>query len=55
MIVCLREICDPEAIDAQAKADQKALINRFGGEAEVRERGFFENSPVPGESPKFKS
>ncbi len=51
----LREICDPEAIDALAKADQKSLVDRYGGESEVRERGFFENSPVPGEDPKFKS
>ena len=55
MIGALREICDPEAVDAQAKADQKALIERFGGETQVRERGFFENSPVPGEKPAFKS
>lgn len=55
MIGALRDICDPEAVDAHAKADQKALIERFGGEAQVRERGFFENSPVPGEKPSFKS
>lgn len=27
----LRQICDPEAVDAQAKADQRAMIDRLGG------------------------
>jgi choline-sulfatase len=27
----LRRIVDPEAADRQAKADQRALVNRFGG------------------------
>lgn len=45
---------DPEAVDAQAKADQKAKVASLGGEAALRQRGSFENSPVPGEKPKFK-
>lgn len=55
MIGELRSICDPEQVDAQAKADQKALVERYGGSQKLRERGFFENSPVPGEAPAFKS
>ncbi len=50
----LRALLDPEAVDAQAKADQKAKVASLGGEAALRQRGSFENSPVPGEKPKFK-
>jgi choline-sulfatase len=46
----LREILDPEQVDAQAKADQDALINRHGGIENVLKRGQFTNSPVPGET-----
>jgi choline-sulfatase len=50
----LRELIDPEAVDAQAKADQKALIDSFGGKEAVMSRGAFDNSPVPGETPTFR-
>jgi choline-sulfatase len=50
----LRSLLDPEAVDAQAKADQKAKVASLGGEEALRQRGSFENSPVPGEKPKFK-
>jgi choline-sulfatase len=50
----LRAMLDPEAVDAQAKADQKAKVASLGGEEALRQRGSFENSPVPGEKPKFK-
>jgi choline-sulfatase len=49
----LREICDPEEIDARAKADQAALIEKNGGEEAVVARGTFLNSPAPGEAPKM--
>ncbi|MHC4994280.1 MAG: sulfatase-like hydrolase/transferase [Planctomycetota bacterium] len=49
----LRAICDPEAVDARAKADQAALIERHGGEEAVVARGTFLNSPAPGEAPKM--
>ncbi len=51
----LSEILDPEAVDAQAKADQEALIERHGGRQAVLDRGTFTNSPVPGETPAFQS
>lgn len=50
----LRALLDPEAVDAQAKADQRAKVAALGGEEFLRRRGSFENSPVPGEKPKFK-
>jgi choline-sulfatase len=31
MEAALRRICDPEAMDALAKADQAAMIENFGG------------------------
>lgn len=49
----LREVLDPEAVDAQAKSDQQALIESYGGKEQVLARGTFINSPVPGETPKF--
>lgn len=49
----LRAVVDTETTDARARADQQAQVDRFGGEAAVRERGTFDNSPVPGEAPQF--
>jgi choline-sulfatase len=49
----LREMLDPEEIDRQAKTDQKARVEAFGGEAAVLRRGSFENSPAPDEAPRF--
>jgi choline-sulfatase len=53
--VRLRALLDPEAVDAQAKADQTARVAVFGGEAKVRARGTFTNSPAPGEDPGFQT
>ncbi|MEZ4675597.1 MAG: sulfatase-like hydrolase/transferase [Caldilineaceae bacterium] len=50
----LRTLLDPEAIDARAKADQKARVEQLGGEAAVRAKGGFDNSPTPGEAPRFR-
>ncbi|MCB0064699.1 MAG: sulfatase-like hydrolase/transferase [Caldilineaceae bacterium] len=50
----LRTILDPEATDARAKADQRARIEQLGGEAAVRAKGAFDNSPTPGEKPRFQ-
>ena len=43
----------PEAVDARAKADQRARIEAFGGRQAVLRRGTFDNSPIPGEAPAF--
>ena len=45
----LRTICDPEAVDRLAFADQEAVIARHGGREAVIKRGTFGHSPVPGE------
>lgn len=48
MIAALHEICDPEAVDAQAFADQDALIAGFGG----REAAFKLGAPGATPPPK---
>lgn len=50
----LRRILDPEEVNARARYDQAALIKQHGGEAMVRKRGSFDNSPTPGEAPAFR-
>jgi choline-sulfatase len=50
----LREIVDPEAVDARAKADQRTAIERNGGADAIRARGAFSYSPVPGDSVKME-
>lgn len=49
----LRRICDPDAVNARAFADQKATIEAHGGEALILERGDFGYTPAPGQDPKF--
>ncbi|MGI9425214.1 MAG: sulfatase-like hydrolase/transferase, partial [Hyphomicrobiaceae bacterium] len=44
----LRTIVDPEDVDRQAKADQLAHADKFGGIAEVAKAGVFSASPIPG-------
>ncbi len=51
----LQDLLGPEGTDARAKADQRARVEAFGGEAAVRARGAFDNSPVPGEQPNFRT
>ena len=50
----LRHMLDPEAVDAQAKADQQRRVEEVGGVEAVLQRGAFQNSPVPGEKPAFR-
>ncbi|MFT5090284.1 MAG: choline-sulfatase, partial [Planctomycetota bacterium] len=51
----LRELLDPEAVDAQAHADQRAQVDAHGGEATVRAKGAFDHSPTPGEKPAYRA
>jgi len=44
----LRSVCDPEAVDARAKARQHEQMIRHGGRAAVIERGDLGYSPPPG-------
>jgi choline-sulfatase len=45
----LLAICDPVAVDAQAKAVQQALIAQHGGAERILRRGGRSYTPVPGE------
>jgi choline-sulfatase len=51
----LRARLHPEENDFLAKADQQAVVDAFGGEEAVRRRGAFDNSPVPGEQPQWRT
>jgi choline-sulfatase len=44
----LRRIIDPEAADRQAKADQRALVERFGGRQTAFRMGTEGETPAPG-------
>jgi len=44
----LRQIVDPEAADRQAKADQRALVDRFGGREAAFRIGTEGATPTPG-------
>ena len=49
----LFRMLDPDAVDRQAKAYQRALIERHGGREAVMKRGAFIGTPVPGEKADF--
>jgi choline-sulfatase len=49
----LRGFIDPESVDAQAKADQKALVERHGGNKKVAEKKTLVYTPPPGETAKY--
>lgn len=49
----LRTICNPEEVEARAKARQAVLIESHGGRHAIVERGDFGNTPAPGERPNF--
>jgi choline-sulfatase len=44
----LRKVVDPEAADAQARADQKKVIELNGGTDAIVKKGHFRYSPPPG-------
>ena len=44
----LRTLVDPEAADAQARADQRSYIEKHGGTDAILKRGTFRYSPPPG-------
>jgi choline-sulfatase len=51
----LRQICDPEEIDRQARDDQAAKVKEHGGQETIIQRGDFGYSPAPGQRPSFAS
>lgn len=52
-ITKLHSICEPEAIDREAKRDQQALIKRHGGVSKILSRGGSSYTPIPGEAIKL--
>ena len=49
----LRSICDPEAVDAMAKAGQMAIVNANGGIEAVVAKGGFGATPPPEGNAEF--
>ncbi len=49
----LRKVVDPDAADAQARADQAARIATLGGKEAILAKGSFGYSPVPGTKPVY--
>lgn len=49
----LRAILDPEAVSAQAFADQQAQVSAHGGIEAIIQRGDFGYTPAPGENASF--
>jgi choline-sulfatase len=49
----LRKICDPEAVNERAFADQAARIEAHGGAGAIIARGDFGYTPAPGQTPVF--
>ncbi|MGE3599906.1 MAG: sulfatase-like hydrolase/transferase [Dehalococcoidia bacterium] len=49
----LREILDPEAVDGQAKSDQRRRLAELGGVEAVLRRGTFGFNPIPGRAAKL--
>ena len=49
----LRSICDPEAVDAAAKADQMDIVKKNGGVEAVITRGGFGATPPPGVNAEY--
>jgi choline-sulfatase len=49
----LRRICDPEAVNAEAFADQRRRTAEHGGRDAILARGDYGYTPAPGEKPAF--
>jgi choline-sulfatase len=49
----LREICDPDAVNARAFADQRRRIAELGGEEACRNAFMFNHTPTPNEQAKL--
>jgi choline-sulfatase len=50
----LREICNPEAVDARAKADQRAKAEVWGGKEAIAREGSLVFTPPPGHSAEIE-
>jgi choline-sulfatase len=49
----LRAFVDPEAVDARAKADQRAQAERHGGTEAIAKQGTIVYTPPPGQSARY--
>ena len=51
----LRDIVDPDDVDARAKKDQAALLDKHGGRSAVIAKGTFGPTPPPGVKIEYSS
>ena len=51
----LRQMLNPEAVDASAKASQRALVEKHGGRDAILKKGGFGATPAPGETPVYEA
>jgi choline-sulfatase len=49
----LQAMLDPQSVDALARADQRAVIDRHGGREAILGQGTFRFTPPPGVDPKY--
>jgi len=49
----LHAICDPEAVDRRARADQRAKADYWGGNDVIRKEGLLVYTPPPGVQPSI--
>jgi choline-sulfatase len=49
----LHAMLDPQSVDALARADQRAVIDRHGGREAILGQGTFRFTPPPGVDPKY--
>lgn len=49
----LRGLCDPEAVDRNAKADQHRWADKYGGNEAIKAKKTFAYTPPPGHEPRF--
>lgn len=51
----LRAICDPQAVDARARADQRTKAQHWGGNEAIRREGLLVYTPPPGVNADVKA
>jgi len=54
MVGALRGICDPEAVDRQAKAAQQAKVDEYGGREAIIQSGTLVYTPPPGKAAEVR-
>ena len=54
MVARLKDICDPEAADRDAKQAQARKVDEFGGRQALIDEGSLVYTPPPGRTPEVR-